>query len=248
LKSSGISPLVVSQVLRWIVLPSSISTDVLLAQNIHWDLLVILPSTNPLPSELQRLVKHHWTVTAGIPSGLVKDFAAKNKKLLHPEPGTVPPLTGSLSSPKIADSAQNLELSRELQSWIEDFTAKAGAPGRGAVSMLNLLSFKPGMKESYLKYGKAFATKVGAKRGGNAKLVGTVVDVDGKKKEESDGGWDEIALAHYPSLSHFADMVGSRDYQEVNEKYRVGALRDTFILFTSEIAVEEVSMGLWSKL
>lgn len=104
------------------------------------------------------------------------------------------------------------------------------------------------MKESYLQYGKAFATKVGSKRGGNAKLVGTVVDVNGKKKQEGDGGWDEIALAHYPSIMHFADMVGSKDYQEVNEKYRVGALRDTFILFTSEIAIEELQTGLWSKL
>jgi uncharacterized protein (DUF1330 family) len=115
--------------------------------------------------------------------------------------------------------------------------------------MLNLLSFKPGMKESYLKYGAAFAKDVGAKRGGNAKLVGTVVEVDGEKKTEGDGGWDEVALAHYPSILHFADMVASEDYQRVNEEHRVGALRDTFILFTSEIAVEEVmGKGRGSKL
>lgn len=54
--------------------------------------------------------------------------------------------------------------------------------------------------------------------------------------EEGDGeGWDEIAIAHYPSLQHFAAMTGSKDYQGVNQKYRVGALRDTFILCTMEI-------------
>jgi len=49
------------------------------------------------------------------------------------------------------------------------------------------------------------------------------------------GEWDEIALAHYPSILHFADMLASEDYQEVNQKYRVGSLRDTCILCTSEL-------------
>lgn len=47
--------------------------------------------------------------------------------------------------------------------------------------------------------------------------------------------WDEIAIAHYPSLSHFAAMAGSKDYQFINKKHRVPSLRDTFILCTMEI-------------
>jgi hypothetical protein len=210
-----------------------------LAQNIHWDLLIILPSINLLPSELQKLVQYQWTVTAGVPSRLLQDFAGKNRKLLHPDAGTVPKLTGSLDDLKVADSAQDLELSPELQSWISSFSVGSGSEGKGAVSMLNLLSFKPDMKESYLKYGQAFSSSIGIKRGGIAKIVGTVVDVDGNKKS----GWDEIALAHYPSIHHFADMLGSTDYQEVNKKNRVPALRDTFILCTSELGIEDMLAG-----
>ena len=107
------------------------------------------------------------------------------------------------------------------------------------MSMLNLLAFLPDKHDSYLTYGKAFAESIGSKRGGNAKLVGNIVDPNQKKGE----GWDEFALAHYPSIMHFADMLASEDYQAVNLKYRVPSLRDTCILCTSEIEIEEELKG-----
>ena len=120
--------------------------------------------------------------------------------------------------------------------------------------MLNLLSFKPGMKGEYLKYGAEFARSVGSKRGGVAKIVGSVIHGDGKGGEEEGGGfggngeggegWDEVALAHYPSIWHFADMLASEDYQDVNRRHRVGSLRDTFILCTSELGIEDLGSGI----
>lgn len=109
--------------------------------------------------------------------------------------------------------------------------------------MLNLLSFKLDQKQEYLKYGKAFAETIGAKRGGVAKLVGNIVVSSGagaEKGKEVEGQWHEFALAHYPSLLHFADMLASEDYQSVNEKYRVPSLWDTCILCTSELEVEKI--------
>lgn len=108
--------------------------------------------------------------------------------------------------------------------------------------MLNLLAFKPGLKDSYLKYGKAFAESIGSRRGGNAKLVGNIVSPPGSEATSKDGrkGWDEFALASYPSILHFADMLASEDYQAVNLKYRVPALEDTLILCTSEIEIESI--------
>jgi hypothetical protein len=102
--------------------------------------------------------------------------------------------------------------------------------------MLNLLSFKPtpGAHESYKAYGKAFAESIGSRRGGNAKIVGRVVR-DQNSPGEDKYGWDEIALAHYPSIEHFVDMLASEDYQKVNHESRLPALRDTCILCTSEL-------------
>lgn len=108
--------------------------------------------------------------------------------------------------------------------------------------MLNLLAFTPGMKESYLHYGAEFAKSIGSRRGGLAKIVGSVIH-DNEQGRKDGEGWDEVALAHYPSLSHFADMLASEDYQAVNQRYRVPALRDTFILCTSEIGLDNFASG-----
>jgi len=90
------------------------------------------------------------------------------------------------------------------------------------------------MHESYGRYGKAFAESIGSRRGGNAKVVGKVVPKQGTMDEDA-SGWDEIALAHYPSIRHFVDMLASEDYQEVNHRDRLPALKDTCILCTTEL-------------
>lgn len=226
LSSANLQPLTVAKVIRWIILPTT-STDQLLAQNISWDLLLILPDTSPLPSNLSSLIKHEFRITAGVPSRLLTNYAAKNKQLLHPELSSIPPLSGSLSHPLLSPSAQPLALTTTLQSWITSFSQTHPQP----VSMLNLLAFYPDRKDQYLTYGRAFASSIGSSRGGLAKIVGTVIGSEGAETKE----WDEIAVAHYPSILHFADMLASEDYQEVNQKYRVGSLRDTCILCTSEL-------------
>ncbi|KAJ4353672.1 uncharacterized protein N0V89_005402 [Didymosphaeria variabile] len=252
LKSAKLSPLVLSRVIRWIILPSTFSTEHLLARNIHWDFLIILPGTDALAASLQPLILHTWRITAGVPSRLTQDFAAKNHKMLQPEPGSVPQLNNdALEAKQTTSSAQNLELSAELKDWIRTFSTADAPEAKGAVSMFNLLSFRPDMKSSYLEYGKAFASSIGSSHGGNAKIVGGVTHVNGtaRAKEAQDGvGWDEIALAHYPSILHFADMLADKEYQDVNHKYRVPALRDTAILMTSEMGLEGWGEGGKAKL
>jgi hypothetical protein len=52
-----------------------------------------------------------------------------------------------------------------------------------------------------------------------------------------------MALAHYPSIHHFADMLASEDYQAVNQKFRVPSLKDTCILCTTELGIENIGKG-----
>lgn len=219
------------------IVPSKISIDPLLT-NMTWDLLVILRGPDGLPASLRSLSRNTYTIAAGIPSSIVQDFAAKNAALLRPAPGTVPPLTGSLDKPRVAESGQKLEYTTRLRDWIASYDPLGS---KGAVSMLNLLAFKTGKHEEYLKYGKAFAESIGSRRGGNAKIVGRVIE---KGTDEAARGWEEVALAHYPSILHFADMAASEDYQDVNHRHRVGSLEDTCILMTSELALPGVP-GLW---
>lgn len=185
--------LLASKVIRWVILPTKLSVQELLHPKKAYDLFIVTHGTGPLPVSISEETICHWSVPAGIPSRLTTDFAAKNEKLLHPKNKLS--LTGALDNPRISKDSQDLSLSPELRRWVDTFSKEAG---RGAVSMLNLLAFSPNMKDSYLVYGKAFAESIGARRGGNAKLVGNVL---GKQD-----GWDEIAVAHYPSIMHFADM------------------------------------------
>ncbi|TVY44171.1 hypothetical protein LOCC1_G004929 [Lachnellula occidentalis] len=152
--------------------------------------------------------------------------------ILHPTPNRLPhrpPPNTQLPRPHPL---------HPLRSWITSSSAPTGA-----ISMLNLLSFRPGKKDQYLKYGAEFAASIGSRRGGSAKIVGSVIG-DGEEETE----WDEIALAHYPSLAHFADMLAGEDYQAVNQKYRVGSLKDTCILCTSELGLDERDGGGAAKL
>jgi len=227
IKTSEEQPLVLSRVVRWMITPTQLSVDPLL--KLQWDVLVIYKGTTGMPLSVKTLTKDIFTIQAGIPSSIVNNFAATNKRLLQPT--HVPDLTGALDRPRVADSAQKLEYTNDIRSWIEKFDPNNN---KGAVSMLNLLAFKPDMHDEYLKYGKAFAQSIGSRRGGVAKLVGKVVGGD-KGLTPAEGGWDEIALAHYPSIRHFADMAASEDYQAVNHKHRIRSLRDTCILCTSEV-------------
>lgn len=246
LQSLTPKPLVVSRVIRWIILPKQISTENLLARNIHWDYLIILPHTNGLPDSLKKQhIKEEWTITAGVPSRLLTSFDSKNARLLNPQSGDIPTLpTPNEHAVKTQPSSQNLELGADLESWIQQYISKSRNGGDGgAVSMFNLLSFLPGMKDSYLKYGKAFGESVGKRFGGDAKVVGNVV-INNKSEGGKGGGkegeqWNEIALAHYPSILHFRAMLLSEDYQAANQRWRVPSLRDTAILMTSEVGVWE---------
>lgn len=230
LKSISFKPLVISHALRWIVQPERLSTDLLLTTT--WDLLIITPTSSPFPDTYltKDWVSSHWSITAGIPSSIVNGFADRNAKLLSGDPSNVSQSNTPKSAPKIAKSAQGLEATNELLEW------KNPAGNSTPVSMLNLLAFKPGPEahESYKRYGKAFAESIGSRRGGLAKIVGKVVPGQGTADEDAEG-WDEVALAQYPTFALFMDMLASEDYQAVNHRDRLPALKDTCILCTSEV-------------
>ncbi|KAI9725355.1 MAG: hypothetical protein M1828_003205 [Chrysothrix sp. TS-e1954] len=233
------APLTISQPVRWIIRPESIDkTRLLQPQASQWHLLVIVLGNSkvaPLTADLTLLVVDHFSLAFGVPSKvLTDDWPARNNSLLHPPAQSE--LTGALKDPKIAGSSQGLELTNELRTFAQEWDRDGDK--KGAVSMLNLLAFHPGEEahNEYAKYGKAFAESIGSKRGGIAKLVGRTVPDQGQKPPE----WEEVALAQYPSIQHFADMLASKDYQEVNQRHRVKSLRDTCILMTSEIEIERL--------
>ncbi|OTB20476.1 hypothetical protein K445DRAFT_312939 [Daldinia sp. EC12] len=225
LRRNGIKPVVQARFIRWMILPTQLSAGYLLGRNIHWDLLLILEENDTIPREAQTDIDATWSASSGVSSKAISNYAAMNVELLHPAPGSVKPPAKHTIEP--SKTSQNLEMSPELDEWI---TALPARLKERPVSMLNLLAFNPGKKDQYKKYGAEFSAKVGSKHGGQVKIVGRVVGGQAQRD-----GWEEIAFVHYPSVQHFASMAADKDYQDVNHKYRLGALKDTFICCVMEV-------------
>jgi hypothetical protein len=202
--------IIVSSKPRYPVVKSSSQDAALL--NRPWDLMLLLHSPQPslsLPKSIQQHIASEYSLPVGIPSKLLSNYAQRNAQLVKEAPSAG--LTGSLDNPKMPDSSQKLELSPDLLTFMGELMKEHDGP----VTMLNLLKFKPGGKESYYQYGQHFI-KVAGKRGGDAKIVGNVITPSGQLD-----GWNEVAVVHYPSIEKFCDMVAGDDYQAINEKFRL---------------------------
>ena len=117
--------------------------------NRPWDLMLLLQGPNAsLPSSLEKHISSSYSLPVGIPSKLLSTYPEKNARLIKEAPSAG--LTGSLENPKMPDSSQKLELSPELLKFMEELMKEHDGP----VTMLNLLKFKAGGKESYYQYGQ----------------------------------------------------------------------------------------------
>ncbi|KAI0815964.1 hypothetical protein GGR55DRAFT_686655 [Xylaria sp. FL0064] len=242
LRKAGIKPIVQARVFRWMIFPTQLSAGHLLARNIHWDMLLVLPENSQInPSIRAASIAAEWTATVGTSAKLLSGYAPLNAELLNPRV-PVAPANLDLEAAARADSSQNLELTPELAEFIGSLPAHLRSH---PVSMLNLLSFNPGKQAQYVKYGQEFSARVGARHGGRVKIVGKVTG-SGVQQQQKEG-WDEIAFVHYPTIAHFASMAGDKDYQDVNHKYRLGALKDTFIICVLEVTDDGEVVGTAKK-
>ena len=60
-------------------MPTKLSTEPLLARNIHWDLPIILPGQTQLPDDAQLAACGRWTVATGVPLCPLIHFAHKKE-------------------------------------------------------------------------------------------------------------------------------------------------------------------------
>ena len=235
-QSPSVTIILASKPQYHVIRPMKLDSETL---NQSWDLLLLLktPDTG-LPQQLQRHVSSEYKLTVGIPSRILGNYSEHNARLVTEAPNVK--LTGALEKARMKKDAQNLELSPELLRFMDDLTREYG---NKPVTMLNLLWFNEGGKPSYAKYGQAFK-EVAGRRGGDAKLVGNVVpppehskDSRGNSKSAEEW-WNEFSLVHYPSIRAFCDMLAGEDYQEINSKYRLNALKDTALICTTEIGLD----------
>lgn len=232
-----------------------------------WDLVLVFagaPSGTAATSSSQSLslashpitrsdVAAEYVVAVGIPSRIMNSYADRtrqlNKEASETERLSVedlqqsPARTVARYQPK---TSQNLEMSPALVELVEELqqlgTQDGLADGRGPVQQLNLLSFKTDKadKDRYYEYGKGFG-QAAAKFGGEPKIMASVVKAEEDARgAQKDKWWDEVSLVNYHSLSHFAGMAASEQYQHINRSYRLPSLDDTTIICTQEVDLESL--------
>ncbi|KAI5868102.1 hypothetical protein GGS23DRAFT_608665 [Durotheca rogersii] len=110
LRRAGVRPVVRGRVVRWMVLPTHLSTGHLLSRNLQWDLLLVLEDKEQrhgddddrgeprepaslLPHDVRRDVAAAWSASCGVPAHALAGYSAANAALLRPPLGArvVPP-------------------------------------------------------------------------------------------------------------------------------------------------------------
>lgn len=224
------SPVYIGKVHRWVAPPTSYSTDPLTTTT--WNVFLFFAGSVELPDETKASVEAEWRLEADAPPPMLAASTTTNQRFAHPRPEDIPPLTGRWEHPHAPEPASHLEMdySPELQAWVRLFGAREG---KTAVSMFNLLAYHDGKREEYFKYVQEFTASVGKAVGAEATVFGQVASCsstpDGKKE------WEDTALVHYPSIYHFADLLGNEEYQKLDVKYKVGNVKDNPILCLTEL-------------
>lgn len=227
-------PLLVATPHHWVIAPEKLTVDPLLRSPHPWDAVIVFANNEPLPQALKGLVRGQWSLPFNVSTEMLDSLPAMNQRILHPQPGDIPPLKGSEG--KQSDHADDtgdkdfeFAVTPALRSWFRSFAPTSD--GRRAVTMLNWLAFNPGGRERYMGgYVPAFAAGPGKSAGITAKLIGAV-------DAEKHGGWEAVGIVHYPSITHFEEMLDSESYKDVDREYKFGVLKDTAILCVSEFVV-----------
>jgi uncharacterized protein (DUF1330 family) len=124
-----------------------------------------------------------------------------------------------------AVQSADLPLDTPITPNLEQFQALAAAPDEGPVVMLNLLKFKPGGMEAYLRYGDAALGMV-EERGGRLLWSGRAEQV---LIGDPASDWDVVALVEYPSRGAFIEMVSSPTYLEAHAEREAGLERTVVV-------------------
>lgn len=214
-----------------------------------WDLFVL--ADKKLDFSEASGVKTCMTIGVSIPTGQYNAIQASIGK--PPQPATTtPPLpnvwTGRSSASKCAIPQDQilpskstlgvgeLRLDPTLSSFLS--TALPGPVRDAPVSLFNLFRYKGGDRTVHDSYMEGFKQNFGDSAGAQVKFMGPYggaeMSVSGTTKRIDDEPWQDANLVQYESIWHYAYMLSTDIYKQLN-KEKVAGLDDTCILLVSEM-------------
>jgi hypothetical protein len=247
LKAAGNGEVVITGIPHgWVHKPRKHDIDQLLGYQWH---LFVLTSTSQDPSKLDSGVEAHITFEVAVPeeqwNQLVQPIPAKPSN-------TIPKLptewndkpTGNLKIPsqRLSDQTESNPAAGvlKLDTPMADFlsTALPQEVKQQPVSLFNLFKYRDGDSSVHDQYMEDFKSSFGDSAGAAVKFMGSVGSgletVEGSRNQDENGVWQEANLTHYDSIHHYAYMLSTDTYQQLN-KDKVRGLEDTCILLVSEV-------------
>ena len=237
----------------WVHTPHKLSTNELLSH--EWHLFVLTTSSSeflqPAPG-----VEAHVKINVTIPEEQWNQLVDPTSKT----PQDIPQLpsewveqsTRGLHIPKKHITAQTtpnsppgtLKLDPPMAHFLS--TALPEPVRQQPVSLFNLFAYRNNDSALHKQYMRDFKRSFGDSAGAHVKFMGPVgpLSIDGVSNRQEQqqhgidggGGWQEANLTHYDSIFHYAYMLSTDVYQDLN-KDKVRGLEDTCILLVSEAKI-----------
>jgi hypothetical protein len=247
LKAAGNQKVIIAGIPHgWVHKPRKHDIDQLLGHQWH---LFVLTSTSQKPAQLGPGVETHIALQVAVPeehwNQLLQPTSTKPSSTtpkLPTEWNDKP--TGNLKIPsqRVTDQTESnpaagvLKLDPPMADFLS--TALPQEVNQQPVSLFNLFKYRDGDSAVHDQYMEDFKSSFGDSAGASVKFMGRVGsglgDVGGRRKQDESGVWQEANLTHYDSIYHYAYMLSTDVYQELN-KEKVRGLEDTCILLVSEM-------------
>ncbi|CAK3810041.1 Hypothetical predicted protein [Lecanosticta acicola] len=216
----------------WVHKPRSLHTNELLGSK--WDLF-LLTESNISMDPFQAAIETHITIPVTIPPEQFETL--KQQITTTPAPSQkTPPLPTHWTSPQSHIPQEELVETRStplsvgelrLDNPMAEFLSNALPQDHRdrPACFFNLFKYKNDDRSTHDSYMQGFKNTFGDAAGASVKFMGPVRDVG--------NAWDDANLVQYDSVWHYAYMLSTDVYKELN-KEKVAGLEDTCILLVGE--------------
>lgn len=230
----------------WVHKPHSPNSKQLVDHD--WDLLLLTtPSDHKLPLVANDLASAHISVSVSVPEAQYAQLKARIGSKPVPSPDT-PDLPAEWSNSAIPSSTIVETLSGPLgpgELRLDDGMAKflSSAIPQQVVNepacFFNFFKYPKGDRSVHDAYMQGFKDNFGSAAGASVLFMGTVegklsYESANEGKNEEGERWDDANLVQYDSVWHYAYMLSTDVYKQLN-KQKVEGLEDTCILLVSEV-------------
>ncbi|KAK4500362.1 hypothetical protein PRZ48_008551 [Zasmidium cellare] len=249
----------------WVHKPHTLDRDPLLTED--WNFFFLTKSPELYHGGyVAQFIERHVSVTVDIPKTQADALEEKAKRngvyglsqddmpKANPKTPALPVEWGDPSSPerkhkipkeKIVDSKSTslrpgeLYLDDKMAQFLS--TAEPDTIRGKPICFFNLFKYANGDRSVHDSYMNGFKEKFGPDAGAEVKFMGPVQDrlgVNGSHGDHGQQTWDDANLVQYDSIWHYAYMLSTDVYQELNQE-KMRGLEDTCILLISEVGWQE---------